>query len=201
MFLSKVARKVRGVFVGLSIGRTTGNGFTRFLFGFILLFTLFFPIAESQAYTTVLISTAAPAGLEAQFLANATNYLNGNIVPNPFAANVYQLTLYGLNPNYVPPTKVSIDTTTWFQTISQVSSDTFVNGYADGLDDGRANDVDLIQGLTSVCNSSDVWYQGISTETVLPDISTFTCNIVLDYTSNLIYNQYFDTTTWVVPGF
>lgn len=156
----------------------------------IMLSVFAFVGSPAEAYTVVVPSTSAPAGLEALFLANATNYINSTLFVNPFAKNTYQLTLLGLNPNYVPPVNVSIDTTTWFsniQAMQAISTNTYLMGYAQGTTDQVYREIGVSNGYYSLCSSTRTWLVPGSTSTYTKLDSTTTCTIVLD---NLDYSMY-----------
>lgn len=140
-----------------------------------------------QAYTTVLISSAAPSGLETQFLASATNQYVGTITPNPLASNTYTLKLFGSNPNYnAPPTPP----TTLKQALS-LGSTVYLYGYRDGAGYEEHVDNGIAQGFSINCS------------TPMPNVPTWdavTCAAVSTEIANEIFNQYASTVP-VVPGF
>jgi hypothetical protein len=167
----------------------------------LLLVGVFFISARSlMAYTVAVAASTAPAGTEAAFLANATNYMNANLYVNPFAPNTYQLTLYGLNPNYVPPVSVAIDTTTWFNTLNMMiskSSDTLEWGWGFGVAKERYTDLDYISQFESACVNASTSTFLVFGSTYIYDtsISSTTCLETLLTINNFIYQQSFPSPT------
>lgn len=161
----------------------------------IILLSMFFLNTVGNAYTVVIPSTSAPAGLEAAFLANATNYIDSILFVNPFVKDTYQLTLLGINPNYIPPTNVSIDTTTWFNTILAISSDTYTNGFANGLTAQIYNEIGVENGDFDLCTSTSSWYVVGSTTVLDVNFSSTTCMEVLDRTAFDTYQLLYATNT------
>lgn len=92
-------------------------------------------------------STSAPSALESQFLADVTTQYLVTVKPGLFGS--VTVTLLGKNPLYTPPaistTILTLDSIT--QRLVQISSDNFVYGYADGMDNERAENLELISGL------------------------------------------------------
>jgi len=141
-------------------------------FAFFIALCVFGLTGTSIAYTVVTTSTAAPAGLEQQFIANATNYMNAIYYKNPFAPNTYQLTLLGLNPQYIKP----IDYT-----------DSYTNGYANGTTDQVYREIGVNNGFFNNCASTGTWLAPGSTSTYITLDSTTTCVEVLN---NIAYSMY-----------
>ncbi len=143
----------------------------------------------ARAFTTVIMSSSAPTGTEKLFLANATNYTLANLSANPFAANTYSLTLFGLNPNYSPPTPAP---TTLEQALS-LGATVYVYGFANGMVYERS--VDLGQISKYVVNCSTPSFFGVSSGTWSPAV----CYGALTAVYNVIFSLDLSTPTVIPP--
>lgn len=129
---------------------------------------LLFLTSLAQAFTQVIISTGAPAGLETQFLAATTSQFNAKVVKNPLVPNTYAMTLYGLNPSYVVPSTatcfniaVDIDTAslqTDLNALVQAGPAIISNPYLYGWGNGAEyqNHIDENQGfyMSGLCGNA-----------------------------------------------
>lgn len=147
----------------------------------------------ANAYTVVTVSSAAPAGTEAQVISQITTKFNATVVPNPFFANTNQITVYGANPNYLPPVtatqllqQIDLDA----QYMATVDSYTYTTGWADGVDYQQAQDVNTAQQMLADCLNPSFWN--------VP-IDTGTCVGVASILSQAIFDEHFSTPT-VTPG-
>lgn len=152
----------------------------------------------SFAYTVVQVSSSTPESIEQQFIANTTSQFNAVLFTNPFAQNTFQITLFGVNPNYIPkppPTSVFYDTTT-FQSdlvaLVQESTNNYVNGWGDAVDYERAVDLSTIGNFGLNCSSSSTFVTA-GTSTTTWDQNT--CNAVV----SSIYQSIFTAIGSTVP--
>jgi hypothetical protein len=147
---------------------------------------LLFQCIRADAYTVITASTAAPAGIEAAFIASTTNQFLSTIVPNPFFANTQSITLFGSNPNFnPPPTNADL-----LNALVTVDSYTYTSGWANGESYQQFQDVNLTGNFIVNCDSPTAWNIAIDTTT---------CYAVLGAIENAIYLESLSTPT-VVPG-
>lgn len=147
-----------------------------------------------KAYTTVIISTAAPKGLETQFLASTTNQYLAKITSNPLAENTYTLKLFDYNLSFNPePTNKDL-----LNSIVTISSYTYAYGWADGESYNQSALIKLSTGYLINCSSPIAAFNLVRTSTATFD--TETCYDVMQTLINAIYNMSLSTPT-VVPGF
>lgn len=155
-----------------------------------------------HAFTQLTVSTAAPAGIEQQFIAATTNQFQAILTSNPLAANTYAIKLFGPNPNYQAPPLVP----TTLEAALSLGSTVYTYGWANGMDYERTKDLNFFLALPSsttpggffVNCSSPAYFNGIqysSTTQQLVTIDTTTCNAVLSGVYNFIYQQFFSTPT------
>lgn len=137
-----------------------------------------------QAYTTVLISTAASSTLETQFLASTTNQYLGTITSNPFASNTYTLKLFGPNPSYNPPP------TTLEQALS-LGSTVYAYGFAAGQNYDQKVQVNLVNSFSLNCSTPMA---------NVPSWDPATCQAITGAIINDLYQESLSTPT-VIPGF
>ena len=164
---------------------------------------------QASAYTVVTVSTAAPVGLEKDFIAQTTAQYAASVFVNPFVANTYQVQLFGPNPSFNPPPSNA----DLLNALVSVDSYTYVYGWGDGESFERYHDlgyftapigtVGMLDGGFFVNCSSPTYWNNIqySSDTFqLVSMDSTTCNAVLSGVYNFVYQQYFSTPT-VVPGF
>lgn len=109
-----------------------------------------------HAYTVIEISTGAPAGIEAQLIAQTTTQFNATVVPNPFFPNTYQIEVFGENTSYNPPVtsaqllqQINMDA----QYMATVDSSTFINGFADGMAYQQSQEENLVSYYAVNCST------------------------------------------------
>ena len=148
---------------------------------------------SGHAYTVVQISTGAPQGIETQFLAQTAAQFNATITPNPLASNTYSVTIYGPNPNYLPPItsaqllqQIDLDA----QYIATVDTYTYVYGFADGESECQRDTSKLVEEFEINCSSP---VSGITTW----DVGT--CIGLTTALDTMIFEESLSTPT-VVPG-
>src|SRR5271165_2455218 len=155
--------------------------------------------ANATTYTdNVYIPTAQ---LQAAFLVETTTQFSATVSSSPWFVNTFTINVASQNPvtqcstTTLVPCQLDQDVANMIA----VSTNSYVYGWADGESSERYNDVLFISSFTTWCSSSSYWYPGVSTSTVIPQISSTTCNAVLDFIGNFIYTQFFSSPT-VVPG-
>lgn len=152
---------------------------------------------QAAAQVTINVYTATnaanPAALAAQFLADTTNQYNATLAPGVFA-NSYKLTLSDKKnvPVNLDPNTQALQNVT--KQLVSISSDTFVYGYADGMDYERKIAIGRISNYTVNCSTPSVF--GASTTTWNESV----CTTALVTAESDIYNLKFSTPT-VIPGF
>jgi hypothetical protein len=109
------------------------------------------------AYTVVIVSSAAPVGIEQQFIASSTAQYQMDYFKNPLASNTYTLKLYGTNPNFNPPPPLP---STLQQSLA-LASTVYVYGFASGMAYERSVDTSMISSYLVNCSSAG--YFGAST--------------------------------------
>lgn len=161
------------------------------LFG-LLAFFLFLPSIAS-AFTVITVSTSAPDGIEAQFIADATSQWNMSYFKNPLASNTYQLKLFGPNENFNPaPTNQEL-----LDALVTVDSYTYSAGYATGRTDQQTFDLSMLSSFFVNCSSPTAFaLPGFSTST----FNANTCQNVIDVLFAAFQTQ-FSTFPIVTPNF
>jgi hypothetical protein len=147
---------------------------------------LFLLSTSAQAYTVIVPSTSAPAGIEQAFISVATNSFNASLFVNPLVSDTYRITLFG-------------------PAISQFTlikdSDTYAFIYGEGEEDERQRDIDNMVGPDLNCDASS-YCTGISSitapgnyqtygSTYTITIDTATCRAVVCKIAGDIYLQNF----------
>lgn len=169
--------------------------FARGMVVFCLLLTGGFRhVGVANATIVVTFLSTGPAGVETSFIANATNYAVSSLSFTP--PDAWKIKVSYLNPNYASdgPKNVVIDTTTWFSNIAAmqallpaISSDSYVNGYANGMRAQIYNEIGVNNGYWNLCGSTNTWLAPGSTSTYVTLDSTKTCSAVL---GNIAYSVY-----------
>lgn len=144
----------------------------------------------AYAYTVVTASTGAVAGIEKEFIGSTTNQYLSNLIVNPLVPNTYQIKLIAPNPNYTKP----VTETDLLQAVVQVSTFSYVYGWADGMEYGRGVDLSRISNYIIYCSSPS--YFGASTTTWNEGV----CTSSLMAAELDIYNMKYSSPT-VVPGY
>lgn len=140
-----------------------------------------------HAFTQVTISTAAPVGLEADFIQKTTSQFTADYFKNPLASNTYSLKLKGLNPNYnAPPPPPS----TLEQALS-LGATVYTYGFRDGLGYQQGVDIGIVQGFEVKCTTPI----GFSTATW----DTDTCYAITGAINSTLYQLSLSTPT-LIPG-
>ena len=154
---------------------------------------IFYGSGMSHGYTTVVASTSAPAGVEAQFIAATTTQFNATVTTNPFFAGTFSVTLYGPNPSYNAPItntqllqQIDLDS----QYMATVDSYTYANGWGNGESYQQYQDININDGFIVNCDSPTAWNVAIDTTT---------CYAVLNAMQGSLYQESLSTPT-VVPG-
>lgn len=122
-------------------------------------------------------STANPSTFQQDLLTDLTvgRYL-GISKASPFFANTYSVTVNGKNPNYQGPlvstTLITLDSIT--QRLTDISSDTYAYGMANGMDYQKKIMLDGIGTFLQACSSAAYfntsttsWNQGVCTTTLM----------------------------------
>ena len=174
------------------------------LFSTLLTFALLSGIADrATAYTVVTVGTGTPTSVETTLVSFATNYFQTTFVKNPLAANVYQITLWGLSPAYQPPVPqsvVSIDTTTWttnINALTAISTWTYVYGFADGMSYQQKCEIGVIGSYGNLC-SSPTNFMLINATTATWNKAT--CNDLVATFINQLYSLSVSTPVVIPPG-
>lgn len=175
-----------------ALSRTTrirlGNAFL----AVVISCALFAGPAESAGTINTYFSSSAPASLMADFLASTTNQYLGSLVPSPYFANTYSLTLSGKNPNYFPPvvpapSTPTVNATQLLQALVDVSTSTYIYGWADGVDNERKRDTGFINNFLVNCSSAPYFKAPVA------GWSISVCTTTLATAYNFIYQQSFST--------
>ena len=130
----------------------------------------------------------APPAIESAFLANATNYFSADLIENPLFPNTYQLNIKGLNPSYVPTASVQ----QLLDTITTISTQTYVYGFADGMTYQQTIEEGSIGFRGNLCDSATSFMLNQSTT------STFdknTCSDVINTILNDLFQMSLSTPT------
>jgi hypothetical protein len=145
------------------------------------------------AYTTVTISTAAPAGFEEEFLAATTSQFLGKVVKNPLASHTYSLILYGENPAYnPPPTNADL-----LNALVTTSTSTYLYGFAAGMVYQNDTAINYTASMYQLCPSAtNFTLVQTSTET----FDRWSCMDSLNTLLDEFYEIELSTPT-VLPGF
>lgn len=152
---------------------------------------------SAYGYSFIQISTAAPTGLESQFIAATTTQFNAKVVANPLASNTYAITLYGLNPSYVTPSTatcfniaVDIDTTSLQSDLNvlvnagpQIIRDPYIYGYAAGEENQNSVDEHLGFYMTGLCHAATNY-------TVINATATWDPGTCMDTLNTYVNNLY-----------
>lgn len=167
------------------------------------------PAHAAATYSfNVYLSTAFPnqPAAAANLIANVTSYYISTVSPSAFFSNTYNITLFAVNPKYVPPPPpvppkvVTFDTTTFqndLQDMINNSSMTYLNGWADGEVNERQVDLNAL-GMYDLNCDSPTFFTTVQSSTKTFDLGT--CEDALGNVSSFIYTQNFSTPT-VIPGF
>ena len=159
------------------------------------------------AYTTVTISTAAPAGTEKALIASVTAQFRCDVVPNKYSPSISQITVYGPNPDYVSPqvipstagvyvVKIKADTKMVYQSTTSLG-EIYVYGWSDGQRYERKTDLNTIGSFILDCSSPSVF--DVFQSSGKPwDLGT--CLDALMTVNNIIYQQDFADPTPITPG-
>lgn len=168
---------------------------------FIAVFVLSCYCKVGNAFEQIVISTGAPQGTEAQFIASMQAQWNVKVISNPLASNTYGITLYGPNPSYNPPItnaqlmqQIDLDA----QYIENVDSYTYVYGWADGESYQQSETSNMLQNFMVQCSTPSVFVDTKTINSNNPWNST-ECQEVL----NAALQDNFDlslSTPTIVPG-
>lgn len=153
----------------------------------------------SHGYTTVIVSTGTPVGLEDQFISAVSAEFNVRVVKNPLASGVYTMTLYGPNTNYAPPLtatqllqQINLDA----QYMANVDKDSYPTGWGDGESYQQFVTSNMIQNFMVQCSTPSVFVNAtIDTTTWSSD----QCQEVLNAALQQNFNLSLSTPT-IVPG-
>lgn len=149
--------------------------------------------AQAVSVFAVTTSTGATPGLDQQFLAAISSQFTAKIVKNSLVSNTYAITLFAPNPNYLPPPT----TGDLLDVISSMTANSYVYGFASGIENERWRDLGLIGSFDVNC-SSPTAFNLVQSSTKTFDLGT--CIDSLSTASNSIYQQEFSTPT-AAPGF
>lgn len=140
----------------------------------------------AEAHTVVDISTAAPAGLEEQFLAATTAQFLGKVTKNPLASHTYAAVLFGPNPSYNAP---GAPPTTLEQALS-LGATVYVYGWVEGMEYQQRAHNALVESFEVNCS------------TPIPTIETWdpaTCVAITGAIDAAIFQESLSTPTFI-PG-
>lgn len=150
---------------------------------------------SSGAYMTVVISTATTESTEQALLNQIAQQFSASVYINPLAANVYQVKLFGLNPNYVPPAPstpiVTLDMIT--TRLASLTTDQYVQGFANGESYQQNVDMGILSGFMVNCSTASCF--GASSATW----NAPTCTAALGTVDQSIYDLRFSTPTSIPP--
>lgn len=161
MFLAKGVTLLRDVFVdGIATARYMEEQHRIFVMRSILVIGLTL-LGSAKAIATVNVSfTSQAQTLQNEFIANATSQYLGTLVPSPYFAGTYTLTISGKNPAYQPncpacpacPPPSSNCTLTQQQVddLIYVSTTTYPQGFANGMDAERCQNVKSLWNTWSI---------------------------------------------------
>lgn len=147
---------------------------------------------QASAFTQVLVSTAAPVGIEQQFLASTTNQYLSQLIVNPLAANTYQLKILGLNPTYNPPPS----NTSLLSTIIQLSTQSFGYGFADGMTYQQNAEEGVVGVQGNLCASATFF---VLTQTSTKTFDRSTCQDVIATIETQLFQMSLSTPTVFPP--
>lgn len=137
--------------------------------------------STANGAVNVYLSTTAPAGLQNDFIANATNQYNASLKPGLLAGS-WDIRLFGKNSTYTPPVVstsiITLDAIT--RNLMAISTDTYVYGYANGMQRERYEDLTAVGGFAINC-SSLTFYKNMDPRgpNFVTSIDSTTCNTVL----------------------
>lgn len=152
----------------------------------------------ASATVIVYVSSAAPTGLQADFIQATTSQYLATVSTSIWFSNTFTVTLYGKNPYYKPPPPPqTIDVQALINTFISVSTYTYVYGFADGQAYERKHDIKALGNFNVLCSSPTAFHL-FQASTNTWDLGT--CEDALSTASNFVYQQNFSTPT-VVPGF
>ncbi len=148
------------------------------------------------AAVNVNISSAAPSGMQNDVIATVTTYYNASVIPTPFFPNNRNVTIFSKKAIVVPPVDPGLITlNTITNKLVAISSDTFVYGFADGLDYQRVIDLWRL-GVYQVNCSSPTFFHPSITE---PPWNPSTCSAALGFAWEDIYNLKYSTPIVIPP--
>lgn len=151
------------------------------------------------ATVNVSFSSATPASMQKDFIANATNQYLATITPSLFFSNTYSLVIKGLNPAYTPPIP-STSTINWQTVIDNFvaqSTTTYLYGWANGQHYERFHDIGTL-GYYIVNCSTPTAFSLVQSSTSTWNLGT--CLDSLGTLNSAIYQQEFSTPT-VINGY
>lgn len=105
---------------------------------------------RTNAYTVVQVSTASPSSLEQSFIAATTAQFSGTVFVNPFFPGTFQILLTGENSSYNPV----VSNQDLLNEITQISTSTFIYGFADGMTYQQTTEEGSIGFLGNLCGSA-----------------------------------------------
>lgn len=157
-------------------------------------------ISSALPVVSVYFSTSAPANAESTLLSMTTNQWLGVLTQNtsPLFPNSWTFTLQQPNPNFIPtcgsccpaPAPPIYDTTTLpsiVQNLTNISTWTYVYGYADGQQNTRDEDIGYASTFQTLCTSTSTFYISGSTSVFNVHIDTATCYSVLGTLETSLY--------------
>lgn len=156
--------------------------------------------AKCQAFQGYNVVITTDVTCENQFLENNQAQFEENVTTNPFVADTYQISLLGLNPNYVLPGQVvpsqpcQLDQD--IATMIANSSTTYLYGWRDGATYFQQNEISFVGATANLC-------QGATNFTLVNATTTTwnkaTCQDALAAVINQLFAVNTGTPT-VIPG-
>lgn len=159
------------------------------------------PFAEAVVYVT----PTTPA-LQTDFISMTSAQYLITTAPGIFPGDLrMNITGKQANPPLVtcpPPTTMDQYLAITTTTLADLATDYYLNGWVNGEEYERYKNVTLLDRYSLNCSTSNFPAPvGMSTSSwKVPKIDTTTCNFVMDYVANYIYEQSFSSPT-IVPGF
>lgn len=125
----------------------------------------------------VYLAPGVPASLQADFIANATTYFNGQLVANQYVPGSYNLTITGKKAAPPPPpTQCPSDFDRDLALMVSASTWTYVYGFANGASDERFRDMTTVSNYLVQCSSPSI-FNHVTGSTSSWDV--FTCQDAL----------------------
>lgn len=151
--------------------------------------------SPADAHTVVDVSTAAPSGLESDFLRDATSQFLSSLYVNPYYPGTYALKLFARNPAYNPPPPPVVPPTT-LEAALALGATVYVYGFANGMTYQNEVAEGLVGRLGNLCQSA-TYFNLIETSTKTFNLGT--CHDVVATIENQFFSLSLSTPTPIPP--